>query len=292
MSNPFQSVFSLQSLTDDLLSSQANQPNNLIAPDFNLFNSQFGAISEGDVVIIAGRPAMGKTQFAVNLTTHLCARHACLYISLDLSPKTITSRFIACKTGIESSKLLRKTLNDQERQHIQKAQKSIDESNLWISAQAHHTIASILAMIQAQVDENHVKFVVIDDLQKIIHGKTKSKLNAQSAELLQALKEMAKALQIAIVLLSQLSREVEKRTLPIPQLSDFFLQGSTLAFVDQVWFLYRPTYYGIENLDDTDSEGQGAKLIIAKNNSGSEGILDFKIDKYFTSFTVLDDQFS
>lgn len=279
---------SIYNLSNELLESIENDHENTLSTGFANLDEQFGGIAQGNVVVIGGRPAMGKTQFAVNLITNVYHAHACLYFSLAQSIKDVTARFIACETGIEAHRLQRLEVSSQEHELIKTTHNNFEKAKLWISEVGHQNLDAILATTKAQVNENQIKLVVIDDLQAIISSKTKSKMDTQISEVLQQLKQMATALNIVIVVLSQLSRDVEKRPLHIPKLSDFMERNSALAGVDKVWLLYRPAYYGIETFEKDTSAGQMAQLIIAKNNRGVEGLIDFEIDRGFTKFRVVE----
>lgn len=279
---------SIYKLSKELLESLENAHKNTQSTGFARLDIYFGGIAQGDVVVIGARPGMGKTQFAVNLITNVYDTDACLYFSLTQSIKDITSRFIACKTGIEAHKLHGEEVSSQALELIQTTHNNFEKVKLWISEVGNHNIDAILEAIKAQVIEHQIKVVVIDDLQAIMTSKTKAKMDAQISEVLQQLKQMAKALNITVIVLSNLRRAVEKRPLHVPKLSDLMKQSKALAIVDKVWLLYRPAYYGIETFENGSPAGQMAQLIIAKNNNGIEGAVDFKLDKGFTKFEAIE----
>lgn len=279
---------SIHSLNNELLASIASGHKNTQSTGFTELDIQFGGIAQGDLVVIGARPGMGKTQFAVNLISNIYHADACLYFSLAQSIKNVTARFVACKTGIEAHKLQGQQVSSQEHELIQTIRNNFEKAKLWISEVGHHNFDAILATTKDQANKSQIKVVVIDDLQEIISSKTKSTMDTQISEVLQQLKQMAKALNIAVIVLSKLSRAVEKRTLHIPKLSDFMGDNTALASVDKVWLLYRPEYYAIATLNDGTPSAKVMQLIIAKNNAGKEGIAHFKRDENFTRFTVVD----
>lgn len=134
--------------------------------------------------------------------------------------------------------------------------------------------------------------VVIDDLQTLFTGIKKSKINQQIQLFLNQLKSIATALNLIVIVLSQLTREVEKRKSHLPKLSDFTGDRSDLHSVDKVWLLYRPAYYGIQTFEDGTPSANAMQLILAENNNGNEGAVCFHIDKNFTRFSAIELEFS
>lgn len=276
----------IATLSDELLSTIKSSVN-LIKTGFANLDKDFG-IAAGELILIGGRPSMGKTQFAVNLVSNLYPTYACLYFSLDLSLKKITSRFLAAQTGIEAHKLQGQPVSKPENERITIAQNEFKKADLFLTDTGYQDIDAILVTIKTHVAQYQTKVVVIDDLQALIAAKTKSKINTQTSMLLQEFKQMATSLDLVVVVLSQLSREVEKRPLHIPQLSDFIGGNSALALVDKVWLLYRPEYYAIPTLNDGTPSSDIAQLFITQNNRGAKGEVLFSIDRNFTKFTPFD----
>ncbi len=276
----------IHDLTNKLLTNLEHNHQERHLTGFKNLDDNFDGFSSGDLVLVGGRPGMGKTQFAVNLMANLCQNQVCLYFALDLSMKDVAARFLACKTGIEAHHLKSGKVAIEDHEPLNIANNFFENSKLSLTDIGIDDPKSILDAIQTQAKQSQTKVVVIDDLQTLFTGIKKSKINQQIQLFLNQLKSLATALNLIVIVLSQLTREVEKRKSHLPKLSDFTGDRSDLHSVDKVWLLYRPAYYGIQTFENGTESEKLMQLTIAKNNKGKEGIVHFKIDSNFTHFTA------
>ncbi|RAR73844.1 DnaB-like helicase C-terminal domain-containing protein [Flavobacterium aciduliphilum] len=264
-----------------------NRNKNLIPTGFQYLDDEFSGLSLGELVVVGGRPAMGKSQFVINLVAHVSQTEPVLFFSFDLTSYTFSARLLSNKTGIPVQNIINKALHDSEKESIKKAAQELEQSNLYVSENGLANIEETLTIIREHVAVHDTKIVVIDYLQLLSIGKYNNGREAEVSHICRLLKMCAKELNICLILLSQLSRAVEVRgSSKRPQLSDLRDSGSIEQIADKVWLLYRPEYYMIEELDDEEFTPSDCILmvIVAKNKNGKMGTSYFKRDVPFTRF--------
>jgi len=280
---------SISTLSKEIVQNIENKEGNknLIPTGFQYLDEQFGGMSLGELVVIGGRPAMGKSQFVINLVSNICDTEPTLFFSFDLTPATFTSRILSNRTGIAVDKIIQNQLFDSDVNLIKVAAKQLEKCKLFVSDTGVSNISQTIEIIKEHVELYNTKIVVIDYLQLLGIGKYNSGREAEIGHICRVLKMCAKELNICIVLLSQLSRAVEVRgSSKKPQLSDLRDSGSIEQIADKVWLLYRPEYYMIEELDDDEFTSTDCilMLIVAKNKNGKIGVSYFKRNDNFTEF--------
>lgn len=289
--NTSQSI-SISTLSKEIVQNIENKEGNknLIPTGFQHLDEDFGGLSLGELVVVGGRPGMGKSQFVVNLVSNICDREPILFFSFDLTPSTLTSRILSNRTGIAVNNIIQNQLVNSDINLIKMAAKQLENSKLFVSDIGVSNVNQTIDIIKEHVELYNTKIVVIDYLQLLGIGKYNSGREAEIGHICRVLKMYAKELQISIVLLSQLSRAVEVRgSSKKPQLSDLRDSGSIEQIADKVWFLYRPEYYMIEELDDDDFTSSDCivMLIVAKNKNGKIGVNYFKRNDNFTEFNSI-----
>jgi replicative DNA helicase len=283
---------SISNLSKEIVQNIENKDvnNNLIPTGFKYLDEEFGGLSLGELVVIGGRPAMGKSQFVINLVSNICDIEPILFFSFDLTPSTLTARILSNRTRISVDKLIRKQLINSDVNLIKLVDKQLENSKLFISDIGVANINETIDVIKEHVDLYHTKIVIIDYLQLLGIGKYNTGREAEIGHICRVLKMCAKELNVCIVLLSQLSRAVEVRgSSKKPQLSDLRDSGSIEQIADKVWLLYRPEYYMIDELDDDylTSSDCILMLIVAKNKNGKIGVSYFKRNYNFTEFNSI-----
>ena len=281
---------SISTLSKEIIQNIENKNgnNNLIPTGFQYLDAEFGGLSLGEVVVLGGRPGMGKSQFVINLVSNICDDYSILFFSFDLSAANLTARLLSNRTGIAINKILNNQLVSSEIEQVKLASKKLENTPLFVSDIGLANINETIDVIKEHKESQDVKVVVIDYLQLLGIGKYNSGREAEIGHICRVLKMCAKELNICIVVLSQLSRAVETRgSSKKPQLSDLRESGSIEQIADKVWFIYRPEYYLIDELDDDDFTSTDCivLLIVAKNKNGTLGESYFKRDVQFTNFT-------
>ena len=238
-----------------------------------------GGYRPEELVLMAGRPAMGKTALMVTAQRDLALRNIpSMTFSLDMGKKQLWSRYISQSANIAVNSLeTGNALGEDEINSIRKAVDELKELPMWVDTDPYRTIGDIRMITRQMVMQHGIKIVFIDHLGKIRPEKANSREQEVSV-IVQALKGMAKEFGITVVSLVQLNRQVEIRAEKRPMLSDLRESGSIEQEADIVLMAYRPEYYNINTFTDgyTNSKNR-MEVIAAKVRNGSTGgvILDF-----------------
>lgn len=251
-------------------------------------------LQKGDLVIIAARPAMGKTSFclniAVNAALHANARVA-IY-SLEMPSTQLTMRLLGSEARVGISALRAGKLSNEEWSRVGMAAAAMGETNIYIDDSGESTVSKMRAELKRLNMDAGVDLVIIDYLQLMTSSNLYSQQNRvqEVSAISRGLKIMAKEIDCPVLALSQLSRAAEQRSNHRPQLSDLRESGSIEQDADMVCFLYREDYYNEKNKDsslppDSDEGEFGlAELKIAKHRNGPTGTINLAFFKKFTRF--------
>ncbi|MDA3615856.1 replicative DNA helicase [Polluticaenibacter yanchengensis] len=230
-----------------------------------------------DLVIIAARPAVGKTAFALNL-----ARNAAMnpvnptpvgVFSLEMGNAQLVQRILSAQSDVHMEKISRGTLEDHEMEQLySKGVKALSDAPIYLDDTASLNIFELRAKCRRMVSRNNVGMIIIDYLQLMSGGgEHKGNREQEISSISRALKGLAKELKIPVLALSQLSRAVESRKEgnKIPQLSDLRESGAIEQDADMVIFIYRPDYYDMDNNENGESVKGETHIKIAKHRNGS-----------------------
>ena len=217
----------------------------------NDFDKKIGGLHKSDLIIIAGRPSMGKTAFATNIASNICNKKInnkktnVLFFSLEMSSEQLATRVISEISQISSEGIRTGNLSKTDFEKIIKASEKLKELSLFIDDSPALTISSIRTRSRRLKRKHGLDLIIIDYLQ-LISGESKN-LNdnrvKEISDITRGLKAIAKELNIPVIALSQLSRKVEEREEKRPQLADLRESGSIEQDADLVVFLYREEYY-------------------------------------------------
>ena len=260
-----------------------------IATGFADFDRCTAGLQASDLVIIAGRPSMGKTALGLNIAAHVGMHtdKAVAIFSLEMSKEQLALRLLCAEARIDSSKLRTGFLAREDWPILTQAAGRLSEARIYIDdtpAQAPLDIRAKLRRLQAEVGE--VGLVVLDYLQ-LMQGRQRVESRQQEiSSITRSLKALAKEFDVPVVALSQLSRAVEQRKPPRPQLSDLRESGAIEQDADVVALLYRDEFYNKE-----DSEEKGiAEVNIAKQRNGPTGVVRLAFRGEYTRFDNLSKQ--
>lgn len=250
-----------------------------------------GGWQNSDLIILAARPGMGKTAFALSCCKHAAKMkfHPCFF-SLEMSDISLTNRVILSETNIEGWKYRMGKLDANDWDDFNDASKRLKKLPIHIFDCPSVNINYIKAQARIKQRKGECDLIVIDYLQ-MIEPTNKNNYNReqQVSEISRAAKGLARELLVPVILLSQLSREVEKRGgAKKPQLSDLRDSGAIEQDADMVIFPHRPDYYGISDSDGSSLEGLG-QLIIAKGRNTGTAEIPFKYNTSITNFCDVDD---
>lgn len=244
-----------------------------------------------DLVIIAARPAMGKTAFVLSMARAMAMDYGIpvAIFSLEMSKTQIMTRLIVNHTEIPNDKIKRGNLDQEELRQLNEGLDPLYEAPLFIDDNAGLSIFDLRSKARRLVREHDVKMIVIDYLQLMTASGMRANTNREQevSMISRSLKQLAKELNIPIIALSQLNRSVENRgDGKIPQLSDLRESGAIEQDADMVCFIHRPEYYGIteDKEDGRDLRGLG-QFIIAKHRNGPTGAVYLRFKQEFIKFT-------
>ncbi|WP_297334974.1 replicative DNA helicase [Algoriphagus sp.] len=249
---------------------------------------------KSDLVIIAARPAMGKTAFVLSVLRNAAVDHnkPVAIFSLEMSSVQLVNRLIASEAELDSEKIKKGSLAEHEWAQLVHKTAKLSKAPLFVDDTPALSILELRAKCRKLKAQHDIQMVVVDYLQ-LMSGDTgkggAGNREQEIASISRALKKIAKELSIPVIALSQLSRAVETRGGDKrPQLSDLRESGSIEQDADMVMFLYRPEYYGITEDEDHNSTLGVGEVIIAKHRNGSLENVKLRFIGKYTKFTDLD----
>ena len=283
-------------------------------------NAKLGGLHRSDLVILAGRPAMGKTALATNIAFSAAQRlmkdkdfgtaptesagAGVAFFSLEMSADQLATRILAEQSNISSEALRMGKISQQEFRELARAAADLENLPLYIDDTPGLTIAALRTRARRLKRQKGIGLIVVDYLQ-LLQGSSKSSADnrvQEISEITRGLKTLAKELNVPVLALSQLSRAVEQREDKRPQLSDLRESGTIEQDSDIVLFVYREEYYHASKKPEDGSEKfQGwlekahriegrAEVIVAKQRHGATGIVPMMFTKMTTKFSDLADE--
>ena len=241
-------------------------------------------LQRSDLIIIAGRPSMGKTAFALNVVEHAAidAHKVCAVFSLEMSKEQLVQRMLCSRAEIDASRLRGGFLAENDWPKLTRAAGLLSEAPIFIDDSPALSVLEIRAKARRLQREHHLDLLVVDYLQLMRGvGKVESR-EREISEISRSLKALAKELNIPVVALSQLNRGVESRTDKRPQLSDLRESGSIEQDADVVAFIYRDEMYNPESPDMGKAE-----VIVGKQRNGPTGRVMLAFRNHCTRFDNL-----
>ena len=270
------------------LSKQKNEITGLSTGWFDLDRITTG-LHENELIIIAARPAMGKTAFALNLATHVAMTQdkSVALFNLEMSAEQLATRIISSVGQIDGFKLRTGNLLNNDWKRVNEAVSQLSNTNMVIDDTPGITIGEIRAKCRRLASsEKGLALIVIDYLQLISGGRNYGANRQQEvSDISRSLKTLAMELNVPIIALSQLSRSVESREEKRPMMSDLRESGSIEQDADIVMFLYREDYYNKEAR--TEDNNSISELIIGKHRSGPTGTIELLFKKNTSTFLNL-----
>ena len=243
-----------------------------IPTGFHALDQYTNGFQNSDLILLAARPSVGKTAFAMNLVTNiaLSAKKKCAVFSLEMSKEQLAQRALCSTARVSMEKALKGDLETHEWQAIWAAHKELAESGIYVDDSSLNTPIDILSKCRRLKREKGLDFIMIDYLQLMQSGDSRSSDSRQNevASMSRYLKVLARELNIPVLVLSQLSRAVEKRNDHRPILSDLRESGAIEQDADIVMFLHRDKEENAKNPDQAFAE-----LIIAKHRNGPLGTI-------------------
>ncbi|MEG2348144.1 MAG: replicative DNA helicase [Clostridia bacterium] len=247
-------------------------------------DAKISGLNPSDLIIVAARPAMGKSAFVLNIANFVAkqAKIPVMVFSLEMSKEQMVNRILSSESEVDAMKLRNADLSSDEWLKLGQASGVLSEIPLYIDDTPGMSSTELRAKCRKAKLEKNIGLVIVDYLQ-LMESKTKSPSRQQEiSEISRSLKILAKELQIPVIALSQLSRATESRTDHRPMLSDLRESGAIEQDADIVMFLHRDDYYD----PDTDRKNI-AEIIISKNRNGATGTVELAWIGKYTKFANL-----
>lgn len=246
---------------------------------------------ESEFIIIAARPSMGKTAFAMNIAEHMAINEklGVAIFSLEMPADLLTMRMMSSLSGLNNNKIRRAHVNKEEIAMLYDAGNKLGNAEIYIMDNSSMTIFDIRSRLRKLMTEKKIHIIFIDYLQLMSHPLFKDNRQQEISEISRSLKALAREMKIPVVAISQLNRKVDDRKERDPQLSDLRESGAIEQDADLVLFIDRKEYYMKDKTPD-DEKGK-ADILIMKNRNGPSGYklkLGFKAE--LTKFESIDDQ--
>lgn len=265
-----------------------------IPTGFKEFDRVTNGLQNSDLILLAARPGVGKTSFAMNVIVHAATElgKKCAVFSLEMSKEQLIQRAICSLAKVSMAKALNGSMDGEEWKRIWAATKKLEQSGLYVDDSSLTTPADILTKCRRLKAKEDVDLIMIDYIQLMSSGSNKREMNRQNevSDISRNLKIAAKELNVPIIVLSQLSRSVESRAENghRPMLSDLRDSGAIEQDADIVLFLYNPEKYN--DVAQEDEPGT-VELIIAKHRNGSTGKVKLRWIGEYTTFVNPDERF-
>lgn len=279
----------VQNVTDHLmvLSSQGGQISGLKTNYYALDKITSG-LQKGDLIILAARPSVGKTAFALNIASNVAykSKEPVAVFSLEMPAEQLVSRTISSMGGIDTSQLRTGEIVKTNLNRYHAAADRVSQCNLYIDDGAGIKINDIVAKCRRLKQEHGLCLIVIDYLQLITGNGRSDSRQQEVADISRQLKALARELEVPLIALSQLSRSIEKREDKRPMMSDLRESGAIEQDADIIAFLHREDYQKTE-----EGEVQNAgpvKIIISKHRNGALGEVELLFEKNFSRFSNME----
>ncbi len=256
---------------------------------FTMLDRMLGGFQKSDLIILAARPGMGKSSFALSVAQNAAKRHSArvAFFSLEMSNEQLVQRLLAMETAIDSHRLRMGAVHEEEWPIVLEAANMLAATNVFIDDTPGASVTDIRTKCRRLYAEHGLDMVIIDYMQ-LMTGQSGGRNDNRQQEISfisRSLKGLARELNVPVIALSQLSRAVESRADKRPMLSDLRESGSIEQDADAVLFIYREDYY----IEDTDRQNI-ADILVAKHRHGATGTVSLFFRKELTQFRDLEIQ--
>lgn len=274
LAETFRKLDSMQTMPDDVVGTPTG---------FKALDALTAGFEPGNLIVVAARPSMGKSGFALNVAAHLAVGHGkpVGLFTLEMSRSEVTGRMLSAEAMVDSRHIRSGKLNGEEWSRLMAAGARLHEAPLQIDDSGAVTAMELRAKARRlRMRQPDLAMIVVDYIQLMTSGASSDNRQQDVSQTSRSLKVLASELGVPVIALSQLSRAPEQRHDKRPILSDLRESGSIEQDADVVLFLYRDEYY---HPDDTDQEGL-AEVNVAKHRNGPTGTVKLSFLKRFTRF--------
>ncbi|MCC6670601.1 MAG: replicative DNA helicase [Planctomycetes bacterium] len=237
-------------------------------------------LQKGELVILAARPSMGKTSFALNICERVAgAGNGVLFFSLEMSAQQVIQNMLCCRAQIDSQSLRKGKITEQQYRRLQEEAGVLYNAPIFVDDTAGMTAQMIRAKARRILQRRPLSLIVIDYLQLLSSGRREESRQQEIAGISRGLKQLARELSVPVVALAQLNREVEGRDDHRPRMSDLRESGAIEQDADVIMLLHREEYY-----KRTEENAGLAQILIAKQRNGPTGDITLRFFREFMRF--------
>lgn len=279
-------IFSIVQEVFEQIESQESSATLGVPTGFFELDEMTSGLQPAELIIVAGRPSMGKTAFGLNMAEHMAIvdRNPVLFFSLEMSKQQLANRVLCSRARVDAHKLRRGMLSSDDLRKLQAAADETREAPLFVDDTSSLPVLSLRARARTQFRKTKFKAIFIDYLQLMRGPKSESR-QVEVAEISRGLKALAKELSVPVIALAQLNRGVEDRGGNRPRMSDLRESGAIEQDADVIALLHREAYYRDPGgVDFDDPEANLAELIIAKQRNGPVGTVKMHFNRHWTRF--------
>jgi replicative DNA helicase len=257
-----------------------------VATGFDKIDDLTSGLQNSDLIIIAGRPSMGKTAFALNIAQYAALEMGVpvAIFSLEMAKEQLATRMLASEARVDSQRLRKGFLGETDWPKLTTAAGRLSEAPIYIDDTPAITVIETKAKSRRLKAENGLGLIILDYLQLMRGSAFKDSREQEISEISRSLKALAKELSVPVIALSQLNRKVEDRTNRRPQMADLRESGAIEQDADLIAFIYRDEVY---NRSDDNPEKGTAEIIIGKQRNGPTGIVKLAFQEKYTRFENL-----
>ncbi|MBN2539986.1 MAG: replicative DNA helicase [Bacilli bacterium] len=243
-------------------------------------------LQPSDLIIIAARPSVGKTAFALNLALNvgkLKRKPNIAFFSLEMGVDQLVMRLLSCQAQVDNTSMRKGSLNSQDWEKLQHAAKILEDTNIYFDDSGTVRVTELRSKCRKLKQEDKLDLIIIDYLQ-LLSGSPENRGNRvqEVSEISRVLKEMARELKVPVIALSQLSRNLERRENKRPMMADLRESGSIEQDADIIVFLYNPG-----DAEQDESKRNQVEFIVAKNRSGITSNFELLFNKNMSNFNNL-----
>ena len=239
-----------------------------------------GGLQSGELIVVAARPSMGKTSLALNLTERVAAtKNAVAFFSLEMSSQQVIQNMLCCRSQIDGQAMRKGRITDQQYRRLQEEAERLYEAPIYVDDAPGLTITQLRAKCRRLKQKHDIEMVVVDYLQLMGAGGRVESRQQEIATISRGLKGIARELDVPVIALSQLNRDVENRDDHRPRMSDLRESGAIEQDADVIVLLHRDDYY-----KPTEANAGLAQIIIAKQRNGPTGEVTLRFFREYMRF--------
>jgi replicative DNA helicase len=276
----------LDSVLTDVLEMITDRSHPGIESDFVEVDDMLNGLQNGEMIIVAARPSMGKTAFAMNIVENVAAnhKHPCAIFSLEMSKQQLAQRMLCSRSNVDAQKVRKGMWSSEEFVRMTATVSELSKAPIWVDDSPGLTVLELRAKARRLKRQHDIKLLMIDYMQLMDNPGPESR-QQQISEISRGIKAVARELNIPVIALSQLNRMSEGREGHRPRMSDLRESGSIEQDADVIMLLHREDYYRMSEPDFVPDNI--AEIIIAKQRNGPTGTVKLTFDNRTTTFRNL-----